>query len=145
VVLRFGTLHQHQMQIVCIVQSLEARTQLAVRMRSRGGWVVLPVDTQDAATTSKHRGQLTSASNARCLHGARSGLWPYRYVMTSAIQLELPSYCCFPGQVEAHAGMIARAEQEAARLAEERQSVSLRAAQLAAQVLTHTHWLLPSV
>jgi hypothetical protein len=53
-------------------------------------------------------------------------------------RLELPSYCCFPGQVEAHAGMIARAEQEAARLAEERQSVSLRAAQLAAQV-SHTH------
>lgn len=37
-------------------------------------------------------------------------------------------------QVEAHAGLIARAEQESARLTEERQAVAARSAQLDAQV-----------
>lgn len=41
---------------------------------------------------------------------------------------------CLCHQVEAHAGLISRAEQEAARLAEERQAVSARTAQLTAQV-----------
>jgi len=43
-------------------------------------------------------------------------------------------YVCVRHQVEAHAGLISRAEQEAARLAEERQALSARTAQLTAQV-----------
>lgn len=46
--------------------------------------------------------------------------------------VSLPLFPCV--QVEAHAGLVARAEQEAARLAEERQALSAQAARLTAQV-----------